>query len=102
MNFMNNMGNMNQLLAQARKLQEKVEKAQKGLETMEVVGVAGADAVIISLTGNGKLKTIKLNPEFVNAEDTELLEDLILVAYNDARTKADKLYDETIKLASAR
>ena len=89
---------MNQLFAQAKKLQEKVMKAQKELESMEVVGIGGSDAVTITMTGSGKIKSIKLNPNFVNSDDTELLEDLILVAYNNAREKADKLSAETLPI----
>lgn len=91
------MNNMNQLFAQAKKMQENMAKAQNEAENKEVTGSAASGAVTIVLSVTGKLKSIKLDPSIVNSDDTELLEDLILAAYNDAKSQADKIYESDMK-----
>ena len=83
--------NMNALMQQARKMQEQMEKAQQELEAAEVVGKAGGDMVTVTMTGKKELKSIKLNKTAVDPDDVEMLEDLLIVAFNDAMAKADEL-----------
>ncbi len=83
--------NMNALMQQARKMQEQMEKAQQELEASEVVGKAGGDMVQITMTGKKELKSVKLNKNAVDPDDVEMLEDLLVVAFNDAIAKADEL-----------
>lgn len=83
--------NMNALMQQARKMQEQMEKAQQELESAEVVGKAGGDMVTVTMTGKKELKSIKLNKTAVDPDDVEMLEDLLIVAFNDAMAKADEL-----------
>ena len=83
--------NMNAIMQQARKMQEQMEKAQQELENAEVVGKAGGDMVQITMTGKKELKSVKLNKNAVDPDDGEMLEDLLVVAFNDAIAKADEL-----------
>ena len=83
--------NMNALMQQARKMQEQMEKTQQELEASEVVGKAGGDMVQITMTGKKELKSVKLNKNAVDPDDVEMLEDLLVVAFNDAIAKADEL-----------
>lgn len=83
--------NMNAIMQQARKMQEQMEKAQQELENAEVVGKAGGDMVQITMTGKKELKSVKLNKNAVDPDDVEMLEDLLVVAFNDAIAKADEL-----------
>ena len=83
--------NMNALMQQARKMQEQMEKAQEELESAEVVGKAGGDMVEVTMTGKKELKSVKLNKNAVDPDDIEMLEDLLVVAFNDAIAKADEL-----------
>ncbi len=83
--------NMNAIMQQARKMQEQMEKAQQELESAEVVGKAGGDMVQITMTGKKELKSVKLNKNAVDPDDVEMLEDLLVVAFNDAIAKADEL-----------
>ena len=83
--------NMNAIMQQARKMQEQMEKAQQELENAEVVGKAGGDMVQITMTGKKELKSVKLNKNAVDPGDVEMLEDLLVVAFNDAIAKADEL-----------
>lgn len=83
--------NMNALMQQARKMQERMTKAQEELEQAEVVGKAGGEMVAVTMNGKKEVKGIKLARQAVDPDDIEMLEDLILVAFKDACTKADEL-----------
>ena len=94
------MNNMNQLFAQAKKFKENMTKTQQEAQNTEVTGTASSGAVTVILSVSGKMKSVKIDPKIVHSEDTEILEDLILAAYNDAKTKADKIYEEEMKKAT--
>ena len=94
------MNNMQQLMARAQKIQAKVNEAQRKLEKEEVTGVAGSGAVSIVLTLKGEMRSISLQKELIDPNEKELLEDLIVAAYNDAKHKADEKYNNGIKEAS--
>ena len=72
---------------QARQFQEQMAKMQEEMETLEVTGTAGNGLVEVTLTGENKLKKLKIKPECVDPEDIEGLEDLITAAFNDAGSK---------------
>ncbi|MEG1711233.1 MAG: YbaB/EbfC family nucleoid-associated protein [Clostridia bacterium] len=86
--------NMQQLAMQAQKMQQQVMKAQEELENMEIDGQAGNGLVTVTLTGQKKLVAVKIKPEAVDVDDLEMLEDLIVVAYNYAAEEADKAAEE--------
>ena len=83
--------NMNALMQQAKRMQDQMIKAQEELENTEVVGKAGGEMVTVTMNGKGVIKSIKLNKTAVDPDDVEMLEDLIIVAINDAKAKADEL-----------
>ena len=83
--------NMNALMQQAKKMQEQMMKAQEELDSAEVVGKAGGDMVTVTMNGKKELKSIKLSKTAVDPDDVEMLEDLIVAAYNDAFKKAEDL-----------
>lgn len=85
-------GNMQNLMKQAQKMQQEMQKAQEELEELEVEGTSGNGAVTVTLTGKKILKAVRLDPKIVDPDDAELLEDLILAAYNDALAKAEEIY----------
>lgn len=86
--------NMNALMQQAKKMQEQMMKAQEELDSAEVVGKAGGDMVTVTMNGKKELKNIKLSKTAVDPDDVEMLEDLIVAAYNDAFKKAEDLYKD--------
>ena len=94
------MNNMQQLMARAQKLQAKVDEAQRKLGKEEVTGVAGAGAIKLVLTLNGELKSISIDKSVIIADEKEILEDLILVAFKDAKAQADARYSQGIKEAT--
>lgn len=75
---------------QARLLQEQFSEMQKDMVAKEVRGQAGNGLVEVILKGDHKIKSLKINPQCVDPEDVEGLEDLIKSAFNDACEKLDK------------
>ena len=94
------MNNMQQLMARAQKLQAKVDEAQRKPGKEEVTGVSGSGAIKLVLTLNGELKSISIDKSVINADDKEILEDLILVAFKDAKDQADLKYSQGMKDAT--
>jgi len=82
---------MNKLLKQAQKMQTQVVKAQEELQRKQYEGAAGGGMVKIVLNGKNELVSIKINPEVVDPQDVEMLEDLIVAAHTSAfeAAKAD-------------
>jgi hypothetical protein len=80
---------MQQLLKQAQAMQAKMMKAQEDLEHLIVTGSAGAGMVTITLNGKSDMKKITIAPALLVPEEAEVLEDLIVAAYNDARKKVE-------------
>ena len=89
------MPDFSNLISQAKKMQEKMKETQDALKKIEVVGVSGADAVKIIMNGEGELKKITFD-ENVLKESKEILEDLIVAAHNDAKSKLKKKTSEEI------
>ena len=83
--------NMQSLMQQARKMQEQMEKAKQQLEDAELTGSAGGGMVTVTVDGNGAMKAISIKPEAVDPDDVEMLEDLIIAAYNEAARAAEEM-----------
>jgi DNA-binding YbaB/EbfC family protein len=80
---------MNQLLQQAQAMQKKMVEMQKQLDDMEVEGQAGAGMVKVVLSGKSDLKRIKIDKTICDPNEVDVLEDLIVAAFNDARKKVE-------------
>jgi len=87
------------LMKQAKDMQSKMEAAQAEVADIVVEGRSGGGLVTVALTGGGNMKTLKINPSLANSEETEILEDLIVAAYQDAKAKIDEAKAETMKSA---
>ena len=83
--------NQAQMLAQIRKMQEQMAKAQEELANTIVTGTAGGDAVTVEMTGEFRAKSVRVKKEAIDPEDPETLEDLIVVAVNDAVAKVQEV-----------
>ena len=83
-------GNMANLMKQAQKMQRQMEEQQKELETKEFTAAAGGGAVEVTVTGKKEVTKVKLDPEAVDPDDVEMLEDLIMAATNEALRKAEE------------
>jgi DNA-binding YbaB/EbfC family protein len=80
--------NQAQLMAQVKKMQAEMTKAQDELANTVVTGVAAGGAVTVEITCDQRVKSVKIGKDAVDPEDVETLEDLVVVAVNDALTKA--------------
>ena len=83
-------GNMNNLLKQAQRMQRQMEEQQKEMAEKEFKGTAGGGAVEITVTGTKQFTAVKLDPEAVDPEDVEMLQDLIIAAANEALGQVDE------------
>lgn len=88
--FGSGMGNMQQLMRQAQKMQQEMMEAQEELKTMEVTGASGGGLVEVTMTCEKQVVSLSIKPEAVDPDDIEMLEDLIIAAFNDATGKADE------------
>jgi len=85
------------LMKQAQQMQSKMAEMQAELETTEVQGQSGAGMVSVTLTAKGTLKALRIDPALLKPEEAEIVEDLIVAAHADARSKADRLMEEKMK-----
>lgn len=83
-------GNMNNLMKQAQAMQKKMEDMQKQIESAEFESSVGGGAVSVKVNGKKEILGISIKPEVVDADDVEMLEDLVLSAVNEALRKADE------------
>ena len=87
-------GNMNQMLKQAQKMQEDMAALQEDLEQREYTASSGGGMIEVTVDGKHNIKLLKINPDAVDPEDVEMLEDLITVAVNEAISHATKTAEE--------
>ncbi len=91
------MKNLTDMMKQARELQSKLAETQAELENAEVEGASGAGLVRVTLSGKGTMKRLHVDPSLMKPEEAEILEDLIVAAFNDGKTKAEALVAERMK-----
>lgn len=89
-------GNMNNLMKQAQRMQRQMEESQKELEEKEFTGKAGGGVVEVTVTGKKEITKVKLDKEAVDPDDTEMLEDLIMAATNEALRMAEEASAEAM------
>ena len=87
------MTNLGKIMKQAQELQGRMADLQEQLAQLEITGAAGG-MVEVTLNGKGEARKFKIDPAAVNAEDTEMLEDLLLAAFNDAKSKQEQAMPE--------
>jgi len=85
-----NLGNLGGLMKQVKKMQEDMQKAQAELEEARVEATSGGGMVKAVVSGKGELVEIKINPQAVDPDDVEMLEDLITSAVHEAQESAAK------------
>jgi DNA-binding YbaB/EbfC family protein len=83
--------NQAQMLAQIRRMQEQMAKAQEELANTTLVGTAAGGAVTVEMTGEFRTKAVHIRREAIDPDDAETLEDLVVVAINDAVAKVQEL-----------
>jgi hypothetical protein len=81
------MKNLGQLMKQAQEMQQKMTEMQQQLETLEMTGVSGGGLVQVTLNGKSDLKKLKIDKSLLIPDEAEVVEDLIVAAFNDAKQK---------------
>lgn len=82
--------NMQNMLRQAQKMQESIEQKKAELDEKEYVVTSGGGMVEITVTGKHEVKAIGINPEVVDPEDVEMLEDMLVAALNEAMRQIEE------------
>lgn len=95
-------GGMQQQMAQVAAMQQMMQESQVEIEKMEVSASAGGGAVEVVVTGNKQIKSIKIDKDVVDPEDVEMLEDLVMIAANEAlRQMEEKSEEEMSKITGS-
>jgi len=85
------------LMKQAAELKSKMEAMQAELDMVEVEGMSGGGLVIVRLSGKGEMKGVKIDASLIKPAEKEIVEDLIVAAFADARRKVEALLQEKMK-----
>ena len=83
-------GNMQQLMRQAQKMQQQMLALQEDLDKREYEGTAGGGAVSCKVSGKRQLLALTIQPDAVDPDDVEMLQDMIVAAVNDALKKGEE------------
>ncbi len=89
--------NQRQLMQMAQQMQRQMQKVQEELAATIVEGTAGGGAVTVKMNGHREVLSITISPEVVDPNDVDMLQDLLLVAINDASRKAQQLAEERMQ-----
>ena len=85
------------MMKQAAQLQSKMQAMQEELERVEVAGISGGGLVSVRMTAKMEVKSIKIDPSLIKADEKEILEDLLVTALGDARRKAEAAMQEKMQ-----
>jgi DNA-binding YbaB/EbfC family protein len=86
--------NIQQMMKQAQALQAKMAEVHAELKTRELIGSSGGGKVKITMNGAHEVTAVAIDPAVVRPDETDLLEDLVLAALNDARAKVTRMIEE--------
>ena len=93
------MTDFNKILEKAKEIEKKMKESQENLKKIEVNGISGGDAVKIMLNGDGEITKILLSDKVLK-EEKEIIQDLIIAAHNDAKSKLKSKTSEEISKAT--
>ncbi|MDN4609197.1 YbaB/EbfC family nucleoid-associated protein [Sporosarcina highlanderae] len=93
---MRGMGNMQGMMKQMQKMQKKMAEAQEELAEKHLEGTAGGGMVKVIVSGQKEVLEVVIDPSVVDPEDVEMLQDLVVIATNEAMAKAEELANSTM------
>ena len=91
------MKNLGQMMKQAQEMQAKMADLQEKLAETELTGASGGGMVRVTMNGKGEMREVKIDPALVDPNDVEVLEDLIVAATNDAKSKIEAHVSERMR-----
>lgn len=86
--------NIQKIMKQAQDAQNKIAEMQKKLEDEETEGSSGGGMIVVRMSGKGSLKRISIDKSLIDPNEKEMLEDLIVAAFNDAKGKVEQMANE--------
>jgi DNA-binding YbaB/EbfC family protein len=89
--------NIADMMKQFQDMQAKMQEAQAKLEASEVTGQSGGGMVKVTMNGKGAMTAIAIDPALMKPEEKEILEDLLVAAHNDAKSKAERMMADSLK-----
>jgi DNA-binding YbaB/EbfC family protein len=92
--------NIQGIMKQAQQMQRKMQETQAKLGEQEREGTSGGNMVKVVLNGKSEMKSISIDKSLIKADESDVLEDLIVAAYNDAHQKIDAMMEEGMKEAT--
>jgi DNA-binding YbaB/EbfC family protein len=94
------MRDMMGMMKQAQAMQAKMAAAQEALENLTVAGASGGGMVAVSMSGKGDLRSIRIDPSLMREGEAEIVEDLVMAAFNDARARMERAVQEHMQEAT--
>ena len=91
------MKNVMGMMQKVQEMQAKMQEMQNSLAEMEIDGQSGGGKVVVTLNGKSEMRGIKIDPSLLKPEEAEILEDLIVAAAQDAKTKAEAVMQEKMQ-----
>ena len=91
------MTNFMDMMQKAQELQSRMEDMQKEMNDLEIIGASGAGLVKVTLNGKGDVRNIDIDPSLIKPDEAGILEDLIMAAHQDAKTKVERTMQEKMK-----
>ncbi len=85
------------MMKQVQEMQAKMQQMQQELENQEITGQSGAGMVSVTLNGKGEIRGLKIDPTLMKPDETEIVEDLVIAAVQDAKAKVDAANQEKMK-----
>lgn len=85
------------MMKQVGEMKARMEQMQNELSDMEIVGQSGAGLVTVTLNGKGEMRSVRIDPSLAKADEVEILEDLIVAATSDAKSKVDAEMQEKMQ-----
>lgn len=83
------MKDLMKMMKQAQEIQGRMQRMQEELAALEVLGQSGAGLVKVTLNGKGEMRSVKIDPSLLKPDDAEIVEDLVLAAFQDAKGKVE-------------
>ncbi|MBS1164841.1 MAG: Nucleoid-associated protein YbaB [Proteobacteria bacterium] len=90
-------GDIGKMMKEAQQLQARMAEAQEEIAKIEATGTSGGGLVSVTVTGKGGMKGLRIDPSLLKPEEAEILEDLIVAAFTDARAHVDSLVAERMQ-----
>ena len=89
------------LMGKAKEMQAKFQAMQEDMVNLEATGQSGGGLVKVTLSGKFEMKSLKIDASLAKPEEAEILEDLVLAAHNDAKTRIDQILAEKTREMTA-